>query len=347
MADDCEIIPTLRSLKERERFKPVKIQFVLGRPRNRRLYHTVVIGSIAALSLLLSWGVIPRINPISRDLLIGHHQLTSDQWKQLLDRHDVILGLSWAFATSGSTLTLDPTFNTASNNIYCIGAGRGGANGAGATGGGGGGGGAFATLANYNLNGPNASVGIQVAGANTIFDTTNNAVIAVQGAAGSGATGGTGGAAASCTPSTGAFSGGTGGASGSGLDGGGGGGAAGPNGNGNNGSAGITTNGGNGGSGDGGVGGSGGAAGSCSPSGGGGTEWSASPNRGSGGGGGGGATGIAAAGAGGAYGAGGGGGSKTSLQTGAAGTGGLIAVSWTPASGGAATQFLSLLGVGT
>jgi hypothetical protein len=292
-----------------------RFRFHAGRPRNRRIYHTVVIGSLAALTLLLSWGVVPRINPITKDLLIGEHQLTPDQWQRLIHRRDVILGLTWQFATSGSTMVLDATFNTASNNIYCIGAGAAGGNAANPNGGGGGGGGAFATRANYSAVGANGTVDIIVGTGNTTFDTVNTAskIIAVAGTAASGTSGAAGGAATSCTPTSGAFSGGA-GANAHGTNsgtGGGGGGAAGQSG------AGGAASGNVGGTGD-----NGNTAAGVA-----GTNFQVSPAFGSGGGA------NSASNNGLNYG-GGGSGSNGSGGSGVGGAGanGLIAISWTPAA---------------
>lgn len=145
--------------------------------RHGATYRSLIIGSVAALTLLLSWGIVPRINPITKEFLIEDHALTYRQWNDLLDRHDVILGLTWQFGTTGSTLTLGVGFNTASNNIYTIGAGAGGVVGTSCTGGNGGGGGAFATIANYSTHGAGFAVPIQVGTSDSWF-SANTTVLA-------------------------------------------------------------------------------------------------------------------------------------------------------------------------
>lgn len=287
-------------------------------------YRSLVIGSVAALTLLLSWGVIPRINPITKEFLIPDDALTYRQWNDLLDRHDIVLGLSWQFGTSGATLTLASDFNTASNTINCIGSGAGGTGGTTSFGGNGGGGGAYAAINNYSTHGAGFAVSIQVGTGDTWFDSSSTVLA-------KGASGQTGGLVASSIGTT-KFSGGN-GVPGIGCNyAGGGGGAGGPHG------AGGTVPG----AADGGSGDAGRTAGGIVAAGGNGTQFDAT--HGSGGGGSGGVSGGTGF-AGGSYGGGGGGGAQTCVgsSNGGAGFQGLIAVSYTPVGG--AKHFL-LGGVG-
>jgi hypothetical protein len=147
------------------------------------------------------------------------------------------------FLTSGTTWTVPSDWSN-TNTVEAIGGGGGGGGSQlFGSAGGGGGGGAYVTISNISTLSAGNVVNIQIgqggsgghngnggAGTDTIFDTTNNTVVAKGGGAGQ-ANGGTanGGAGASCTPSTGAHSGGASGAAGAG-GGSGGGGAGGPNG---------------------------------------------------------------------------------------------------------------------
>lgn len=269
-------------------------------------YRTLIIGSVAALTLLQSWGVAPHINPVDKSVLIPDAALTYRQWNDLLDRHDIILGLSWQFATNSSGLLLNSDFNTANNNVYCIGAGGAGQHSQCCFAGGGGGGGAFSTIANFSTHGAGFTVSTQCGTGDTWFNSSGT-ILAKAGQAAT-CSAGQGGFSISGVGTT-KFSGGN-GANGAGP-GGGGGGAAGVNGAGGNGSTG----------GVGGTGDSGNTAASAN-----GTQFDAT--HGSGGGGAGG-TGASAGGVGGSYGGGGGGGGNSS-STGGSGFQGLIAVSYTP-----------------
>src|SRR5712691_941815 len=304
--------------------------------RDRIRYASLALGA-GALGWLAWHGVFPERNPVRPDeYIIAEDQIDPHQWQRFLSRQDVILALTFVFATAGPTTTLPADFNTASNQINAIGSGTGGLGGAAASGcaGGAGGnagaGGAFAQIVNYSGHTAGQAVNVTVGAGDTVFDTT--AILLAKAA--SVATGGQ----ASASVGTTKFSGGNGGsASGSGPcsgggGGGGGGGAAGPHGIGSNGANGISDSGGAGGAGD---------AGNTA-AGGNGRRVDATHGSGGGSAGGGGGAVCASGSAGGnagRYGAGGGGGGGSGLGGGGGGAGGnafqgLIAIGYTPASGG-------------
>ena len=307
--------------------------------------------SAAALMWLAQTGIIPIPNPLRAGqylLETGAHSPRT--LRAFFRRPDVIIGLTFVFATAGPTVTLPSDFNINSNTINCIGSGFAGQGGGAATGGGiggggttgaggiGGGGGAFASIANYSAHGAGAVVNVQVGTGDTWFDTSAT----VLAKAASGQTGGQ--ASASIGAVT--FSGGNGGSGGpagdpggNGGGGGGGGGAAGPHGAGNNGGNGVVLTHGGGATADAGT----------TPANSNGTQFDASHGSGGGadGGDGGGfshgtndgASGLGGGAYGGGGGGGGGGGTSSVNGSGNGGNGGnafqgLIAISYTPAGAG-------------
>src|SRR6202030_2658849 len=108
--------------------------------------------SAAALLWLAMAGIIPIKRPFHKgEYLIDTSAHSPRTLRNFFRREDVILALTWAFATAGPTLVLPSDFNTASNQINGIGSGTGGAGGAagaslGGGGGSGGAGGAFAQI---------------------------------------------------------------------------------------------------------------------------------------------------------------------------------------------------------
>ena len=194
--------------------------------------------SAAAILWLAMAGIIPIKHPFRpNEYLIDTSSHSPRTLRNFFRREDVILALTWAFATAGPTLVLPSDFNTASNQIDAIGSGTGGAGGTvGNNGGRGGAGGAFAQIVNYSGHSAGQTVNCTVGPGDTIFDTS----LILLAKAGSGQNGGTAAASVGATK----FSGGNGG-NGSlfcngGGSGGGGGGAGGPNGAGNNGGNGTT-----------------------------------------------------------------------------------------------------------
>lgn len=253
----------------------------------------------------------PQPNPVNGvpGWIVQKEALTKHEWDLVRFRTDVILCLTWFFATSGATLTLPSDFVTSANTVYCIGAGS-SANSAN-----GGGGGACSYSANYSGHTAGQSVNIQVGSGDTWFDTSTTIKAKVGGLP-------TGGAAASGNGGT-RVNGGNGVAGSRGGGGGAGGISAGNNGSGQN-----------GGQGDGSIGGAGGVGGGCATPGSDGTEFQVSPARGAGGGGAGGPLcGTSFGGNGGLYG-GGAGGYLACACPGGGGIGaqGLIAISYTPVS---------------
>jgi len=274
--------------------------------------------------------------------------------------------LSYDFATtsfltgtsaSNQTYNVPSDWNSSNNSIEVIGGGASGSGGGAVNYPGGGGGGAYAKVTNLTLTASGtatyrleadvsggSSTGSAVAGnagkdawfsnSGAAPTTTSQGALAKGGSnAQVNTSTGSGGASASCIGST-TYSGGNSTASSTGGSGGGG--AAGKNGAGNNSTV-SGVSGSTGGSADAGNGGSGGAGASSgtATAGGNGTEWQASPARGSGGGGGGvgGTTNNAGTGgAGGSYGGGGGGGgaSGNNLGTGGVGKQGLIVITYEP-----------------
>ncbi len=222
----------------------------------KRIDHNVrYIGfyaSVAAVLWLAHEGMIPLNHPFRPGGYLLETDPTSVREQKILrtffGRRDVVYALIWQFALGGGSLVLAADFNTADNEIDCIGAGTGGTAGTpggsvpgctGATGGDGGtggAGGAFAQILNYNLHTAGQTVNLQVGAGDTWFDS-NTTVLAKA------AFGSTGGLAASSIGSL-KRSGGNGvvgtsgspgsppGNGGGGGDGGGGGGAAGPAGDG-------------------------------------------------------------------------------------------------------------------
>lgn len=310
--------------------------------RNGGRYISLVLGA-GALWWLAHQGVFPRQNPLRpNQYILEEHQLNRHGWANLLNRHDVIIGLIWFFVTAGPTATLPVDFSTVSNQINIIGNGAGGQGGAtgaicgcsiiSGAGGFGGGAGAFAQIVNYAVHGAGSVINVNFTG-DVWFDTS--ATVLAKSASGQ-----TGGSAASSVGTT-KFTGGNGGSGGSGGactgagGGGGGGGAGGPHGagstggNGINGHVGLS------------AGGAGGAADSGNtPAGSDGTQFDATHGCGGGGHGGTGPFGSCGT-AGtiaGKYGGGGGGGGGGYGAPGFAGGNafqGLIAISYTPAGGGA------------
>ncbi len=227
------------------------------------------------------------------------------------------------FLMSGTSYSTPSDWNNSDNSIECIGAGGNG--GSANNGGGGGGGGAYAKITNLTISG-SVSYSIATAGsqADTTFNTTS--LVCDAGNNASGATDGTAGLAANSTGTT-KFDGGA-------ASGGGGGGAGGTTSAGSNGNG--AGSGGNGGTVSGGAGGiydlSSGAAGQ---SGGNGTVWQVSPERGAGGGGAEGGPGEADIGC---RIHGGNGGEGGFLGGGAGGGGARGSVLCTPGSGGSGSQ---------
>jgi hypothetical protein len=156
----------------------------------KEIFYSLSLSTVA-VGLFLQNGIVPQPNPVKpNEYIIPRNSLTIDDWKSVFRRHDVIfLGFSYAFATSGATLTLPTDFSTTNNIIYCIGAGGAGSTaqaGDGGTapcpcsgcpgtlpsageGGAGGGGGACAEKNNYNLHAAGQSVSILVGSGNTWF----------------------------------------------------------------------------------------------------------------------------------------------------------------------------------
>lgn len=316
--------------------------------------HNVRYVSFAASAAALLWlahaGIIPTPNPVQPgQYLLETSAHPPRTLRTFFRRPDVIIGLSFVFATAGPTVTLPSDFNINSNTIACIGAGfagqggqpsTGGFGGGGPTGAGGvgGGGGAFASISNYSAHGAGAIVNVQVGAGDTWFDTSSTVLAKAS-------TGQVGGLASSSIGTV-TYSGGNGGNGGAGGDssgngggGGGGGGAAGPHGAGNNGATGAIPTHGGGATGDAGN----------TPANSNGTQFDASHGSGGGadGGDGGGfthgtndgASGLGGGAYGGGGGGGGGGGTSSVNGSGNGGNGGnafqgLIAISYTPASGG-------------
>ncbi len=201
-----------------------------------RIHHNVryvcFCASAAALLWLAMAGIIPIKHPFRpNEYLIDTSAHSPRTLRNFFRREDVILALTWAFATAGPSLVLPADFNTASNQINGIGSGTGGVGAVGINGGNGGAGGAFAQRINYNGHSAGQTVNCTVGAGDTIFDTS--LILLAKAASGS-----TGGAAGSSVGTT-TFSGGNGGtivtcpclfSTGAG-----GGGAGGPHGNGNNG----------------------------------------------------------------------------------------------------------------
>jgi hypothetical protein len=282
----------------------------------KRIDHNVRYVAFAASGAALLWlamaGIVPVKHPLRpNEYLIDTSTHSPRTMRNFFRRQDVVLALTFVFATAGPSLVLPADFNTASNQINAIGSGTGGAGGGngsttggccpsvvGGPGGAAGAGGAFARIVNYAGHTAGQTVNCTVGSGDTVFDTSS--ILLAK--AGSGSTGGSAAASVGTTK----FSGGNGGAGGfvCGFSGGGGGagGAAGPNGAGNNGANGLTQpagfDGGAGASADAGSGGGGGAGGFGNPgtgspggAGGNGTEFNASHGSGGGGGGGGGVAG--------------------------------------------------------
>ena len=290
----------------------------------RTMLSTVCIG---ALSFTL-FTEKTRVSAHQQDLRF-YVEATPRERTSHLSLKDVLFLSAVVFFTSGtggSTASLLPGWNNASNTVELIGAGGNGGVayspcGCQAEGGSGGGGGGYAKRANVSLGGTFTFTIGGVPGGTTSF---NSLFSATGGGTGNVATVGVGGAGSGGTTN---FSGGSGGkATTTGTGGGGGGGAAGLNGNGAAGSNTASSAGAAGGRGDAGVGGLGGTGGSGV--GGNGSEYGT--NLGSGGGGGGGGAAGGAGGAGGLYGGGGGAGGGA----GAAGIAkaGLIVCTYTPAT---------------
>ncbi len=207
--------------------------------------------SAAALLWLAHAGFFPTPHPFHKDQYLVESDPTSVREQKTLRaffrRDDVILALTWFFATSGPSLVLPSDFNTLSNQVNAIGAGAGGLGGdASGNGGIAGGAGAFAQIVNYHAHSAGQTVACQVGADVTIFDSV--AVLLADDANGQ-----FGGLASVCVGTL-KFSGGNGGSGGGpngtptiggfadqvGGGGGGGGGAGGPNGAGNNGANGDT-----------------------------------------------------------------------------------------------------------
>jgi hypothetical protein len=299
--------------------------------------------SAAALLWLAHAGIVPQRNPVDPGQYLietgAHPPLTL---RSFFRRPDVIIGLTFVFATVGPTITLPADFNPSSNQVNVIGSGAPGLSGAGNSGGNGGAGGAFAQISNYSAHGAGQAVNVTVGSGDTTFDS--GAVLVAKAAAGL-----IGGSAAASVGSL-KFSGGNGGIgiiisndplTGGGA-GGGGGGAAGPNGIGNNGADGTGAGGGAGAAGDGGntAGGANGTTFDATHGSGGGGNGGNPGGAGSGGGGGGGGGGNGSDG--GLYGAGGGG-----AGNGAAGGNfgpGLVAIGYTPASASGSRSYAFFLG---
>lgn len=153
----------------------------------------------AASSIALLWlaghGIYPSKNPTPGvDTYVVEETATKNKtWRKFFQRQDVILASAWFFAFGGTTqLTLPSDFST-DNTVYCIGCGGTGTtavlSGPTLTVGPGGAGGAFvgsgANLsgASYSLKGAGTQVSVQVGnpgqdGVNTIFDASNNWIIA-------------------------------------------------------------------------------------------------------------------------------------------------------------------------
>src|SRR6202030_2647546 len=194
--------------------------------------------SAAALLWLAMAGIIPVKHPFRpNEYLIDTSAHPPRTLRNFFRREDVILALTWAFATAGPTLVLPADFNTASNQINAIGTGTGGGPGnggvvaccigSGGAGGNAGAGGAFAQIINYSGHTAGQTVNCTVGSGDTVFDS--GAVLRASQAIGS-----TGGTASSSVGTT-KFSGGNGGSLGAGGPnfgggGGGGGGAGGPHG---------------------------------------------------------------------------------------------------------------------
>ena len=319
--------------------------------RNGIKYYSILIGSFAAMELLLNAAVnrgfdLPSRHPLYRNQwLVDQRILSHREWRDFSRRLDVLLALTFVPLVSGVSHVLESDFNVNSNTIFGIGSGFAGLGGSagsstplGGAGGNGGSGGAFASITNYNAHSAGQSVNIQVGASDSWFDSTS--VLLAKAASPT-----LGGQASACVGSV-KFSGGNGGVGGAGTDpingggGGGGGGAGGPSGAGNNGAAGSIPAHGAGASGDAGV----------TPANSNGTEFQVSPAYGSGGGGDGGDGGNMSGGfggtpngadgkSGGSYGAGGGGGGG---GRGGAGTNGgnggnafqgLLGIQYSPASG--------------
>src|SRR5260370_19990234 len=94
--------------------------------RDRIRYASLALGA-GALGWLAWHGVFPQRNPVyPNEYIVAEDQLDPHQWRKLFSRQDVILALTFVFATAGPAFTLPADFNTASNQINAIGAGTGG-----------------------------------------------------------------------------------------------------------------------------------------------------------------------------------------------------------------------------
>ncbi len=262
-------------------------------------------------------------------------------------------GVQTIFLTSGTSWTVPADWNSSNNKIEVIGGGgSGGGSGYGSgypTGGGAGGAGGYASTSNVSLT-PSSNIYFQVgSGGSAVSSTANglagtdtylcstssncgvgSSVVGVHGGAGGtwgSSGGGGGGAGGTVVIGTGSKGGNGGNGSTSGGTGGGGG-AAGPSGAGNNGAVGVA------GSGDAGFGGTGGAYNGSSGTAG--TEFDSTHGSGGGGGAGNGSSG----GTGGNYGAGGGGAGYGSGTASGSGRGGLIVITYTPATGASYIAYL-------
>lgn len=290
-------------------------------------------------------------------------RLPMPHWQPYLDEAPrlAVSTVTFLTSTSASTYNVPGDWNSAINKIEGIGGGGNGAVAGTVNGGGGGGGGAYADGVNIVLTpGGTAAYRCGASGGTTGSGTTPtgntyfkdaSTIVAAGGASGSGTAAGAGGTVANSVYLGGsAFAGGSGGAGGPAASGGSGGGAGGPNAAGGNGVPSPVTAGGAGGNGNGGLtgGGAGGAAvgsGAQGNPGQAGTYWSSAPAYGPGGGGG---AGSANAGTcpgqpGGNYGAAASG--NYNGGAGAAGTQGLIVLTYTPLSVTALSWNMPMIGM--
>jgi len=101
--------------------------------RNGGRYASLIL-SAGALLWLAEHGISPIRNPLRpAEYLIEDRQISQPLFDRLVSRQDVVFCLIYVFVTAGPTVTLPSDFNTASNQIICIGNGAGGAGGQGGT----------------------------------------------------------------------------------------------------------------------------------------------------------------------------------------------------------------------